>query len=75
MSVRTSIFALAAVAALDTTALAPTTASAFGGHGGGNNFGGGNHFGGAGDVRFGAAQSGHDSRDPACLKVAERDAL
>jgi hypothetical protein len=47
MSVRKSIFALAAIATLGTTALAPTSASAFGfgGHFGGGHFGGG-HFGG-----------------------------
>jgi hypothetical protein len=45
MLARKSIFALAAIATLGTTALAPTSASAFGGHFGGGHFGGG-HFGG-----------------------------
>jgi hypothetical protein len=50
MSTRTSMFALAAIASLSSTALAPTSASAlgFGGHVGGVHFGGhfGAHFGG-----------------------------
>src|SRR5580698_2160942 len=52
MLARKSIFALAAIATLGTTALAPTSASAFGGHFGGGHVGGGHfgggHFGGGG---------------------------
>jgi hypothetical protein len=50
MSIRKSVFALAALATLGTSALAPTSASAFGfgGHIGGGHFGG--HFGGFGHL-------------------------
>jgi hypothetical protein len=56
MSVRKSIFALAAIATLGATALVPTSASAFGfgGHVGGVHFGG--HFGG---LHFGGRYWGH----------------
>jgi hypothetical protein len=55
MSIRKSIFALAAIATLGTSALAPTSASAFGGHFGGGHFGG--HIGGFG--HFGGHVWGH----------------
>jgi hypothetical protein len=56
MSTRTSMFALAAIAILSSTALAPTSASAlgFGGHVGGVHFSGhfGAHFGGYNHLAF-----------------------
>jgi hypothetical protein len=64
MSIRTSMFALAAIATLSGAALAPTSASAlgFGGHFGGSHFGGhfgGEHLGGHFGWRFGGRGWGH----------------